>query len=354
MDRLSRVTAQRQLQRWMDEPLVLECNACGCEGEADNGEICSEELCIICCCRLGCECRVQPARCRSSDEAAGGEDDEEWMQTGGAEAMGLARSKDDDRAVAYMKGNRLKEELQDGKGGNCCFRSLAAEAGWGEERHKEMREAAAEKMREEGMATDAGCDLMRQLGTWGNTKAIKAVSMIIGMEVTVAVMHPREGEPAMQTVGRTDDRTKKARRMTIVFRDEHFNSAGGGMYRGMTLDGRTYGLRKVGEQWRVDGWRSNETETQTQRLVGSVKGVVTGLTEGARYHAENVWQHMGGGEKTELKPGEKIWQKADREDKVYMAVIMIMAMLMMGLAAAAGVWMSAATTMAITGFISVK
>ena len=33
---------------------------------------------------------------------------------------------------------------------------------------------------------------------------------------------------------------------------------------------------------------------------------------------------------------------------------MIMAMLMMGLAAAAGVWMSAATTMVITGFISVK
>ena len=85
-----------------------------------------------------------------------------------------------------------------------------------------------------------------------------------------------------------------------------------------------------------------------------MKGVVTGLTEGARYHAETVWQHMGGGEKTELKPGEKIWQKADREDKAYMAVIMIMAMLMMGLAAAAGVWMSAATTMAITGFISVK
>ena len=114
VDRLSRVTAQRQLQRWMDEPLVLECNACGCEGEADNGEICSEDLCIICCCRLGCECRVQPARCRSSDEAAGGEDDEEWMQTGGAEAMGLARSKDDDRAVVYMKGNRLKEELAAG------------------------------------------------------------------------------------------------------------------------------------------------------------------------------------------------------------------------------------------------
>ena len=126
------------------------------------------------------------------------------------------------------------------------------------------------------------------------------------------------------------------------------------MYRGMTLDGRTYGLRKVGEQWRVDGWRSNETETETQRLVGPMKGVVTGLTEGAGYHAENVWQHMGGGEKTELKPGEKIWQKEDREDKAYMAVIMIMAMLMMGLAAAAGVWMSAATTSVITGFVSVK
>ena len=47
VDRLSRVTAQRQLQRWMDEPLVLECNACGCEGEADNREICSDDLCIF-------------------------------------------------------------------------------------------------------------------------------------------------------------------------------------------------------------------------------------------------------------------------------------------------------------------
>ena len=236
VDGLSRITAQRQLQSWMnadgvifidtarkydEEALVHKCRACGCEGEAHGGIICSEDLCIICCNRLGCECRVQPAECmgcentvlggglcckcrdggniedlgpilfedRSSDEAAEGEDGEEWTQTGGAETMGLARSKDDDRAVAHLKEHRLKEELQSGKGGNCCFRSLAAEAGWGAERHKEMREAAAEKMREEGMATDAECDLMRQLGTWGNTKAIKAVSMIIGIFFFMYVYH---------------------------------------------------------------------------------------------------------------------------------------------------------------------
>ena len=112
-DRLSRMATQTQLQRWMGEPLVLECNVCSRGGEAENGDICSEGLCIICCCRLGCECRVQPAECmgcentviggglccecreggdiedlgpmlfedRSSDEAADGEDGEEWIQT---------------------------------------------------------------------------------------------------------------------------------------------------------------------------------------------------------------------------------------------------------------------------------
>ena len=47
---------QEQSQRWMDEPLILQCNECGAEGEADTGEICRGGLCHSCCKRLLCEC----------------------------------------------------------------------------------------------------------------------------------------------------------------------------------------------------------------------------------------------------------------------------------------------------------
>ena len=58
---------------------------------------------------------------------------EEWEMSGGAETMGLETSRDDEEAMEYMQQKRLTEEIQDGKQGNCCFRSLAAEAGWGSE-----------------------------------------------------------------------------------------------------------------------------------------------------------------------------------------------------------------------------
>ena len=66
-----------------------------------------------------------------SPRADDDEDDEEWEMNGGAETMGLEASHDDERAVEYMQQEGLTEEIQDGKQGNCCFRSLAAEAGWG-------------------------------------------------------------------------------------------------------------------------------------------------------------------------------------------------------------------------------
>ena len=79
-----------------------------------------------------------------SPRADDGEDDEKWEMNGGAETMGLEASHDDERAVEYMQqeGLRIDGRIdQDGKQGNCCFRSLAAEAGWGSEKHQEMREA---------------------------------------------------------------------------------------------------------------------------------------------------------------------------------------------------------------------
>ena len=62
--------------------------------------------------------------------------------SGGAEIMGLETSRDDKRAVKYMQRKGLTEEIQDGKQGNCCFRSLVDEVDWGSEKHQEMREAA--------------------------------------------------------------------------------------------------------------------------------------------------------------------------------------------------------------------
>jgi hypothetical protein len=90
---------------------------------------------------------------------------EEWEMSGGAEMMGLETSRDDEEAVQYTQQRRLPEEIQDGKQGNCCFRSLAAEAGWGSEKQQEMREATVAVMRREKMATDEECDQMSKAGT---------------------------------------------------------------------------------------------------------------------------------------------------------------------------------------------
>ena len=95
-----------------------------------------------------------------------GEDDGGWEMNGGAEAMGLEASHGDERAVEYMQQEGLTEEIQDGKQGNCCFKSLAAEAGRGSEKHQEMKEAAVKVMRRDKMATDEECDRMSKAGTW--------------------------------------------------------------------------------------------------------------------------------------------------------------------------------------------
>ena len=85
----------------------------------------------------------------SEDDAEWTAPGEEWEMSGGAEMMGLETSRDDEEAVQYMQQRRLAEEIQDGKQGNCCFRSLAAEAGWGSEKHQEMREATVAVIRRE-------------------------------------------------------------------------------------------------------------------------------------------------------------------------------------------------------------
>ena len=58
--------------------------------------------------------------------AAEGEDSDQWTQTSGAEAMGLAKRKDDEGAVAYMQKSKMREELQEGK---MMFQSIGSR-GW--------------------------------------------------------------------------------------------------------------------------------------------------------------------------------------------------------------------------------
>ena len=89
------------------------------------------------------------------------------------------------------------EEIQDGKQGNCFFRSLAAEVGCGSEKHLEMREAAVAVMTRDKMATDEECDQLNNAGTWGETRAIEAVSRMLSRQITVIVMGPRTGEPVL-------------------------------------------------------------------------------------------------------------------------------------------------------------
>jgi hypothetical protein len=187
-----------------------------------------------------------------SPRADDDEDDAEWEMSGGAEIMGLETSHDDERAVEYMRQKGLTGEIQEGKQGNCCFRSLAAEAGWGSEKHQEMREAAVAVMRRDEMATDEECDQMNKVGTWGDTRVIEAVSRMLSRQITVIVMEPRTGEPAIQKIGRTTDGMED-REMTIIYRREHFNSSGGDRHRKGELGGRIFWMRKMGEHWRVNG-----------------------------------------------------------------------------------------------------
>ena len=55
----------------------------------------------------------------------------------------------------------------------------------------EMREAAVKVMRRDKMSTDEECDRMSNAGTWGNTKAIEAISRMLGRQITVVMMDPR-------------------------------------------------------------------------------------------------------------------------------------------------------------------
>ena len=229
---------------------------------------------------------------------------EEWEMSGGAELMGLETSKDEERAVEYMQQKGLTEEIQDGKQGNCCFRSLAAEASWGSEKHQEMGEATVAVMRREKMATDEECDEMSKAGTWGDTRVIEAASRMLSRQITVIVMEPRTGEPVIQKIGRTTDGMED-REMTIIYRREHFNSSGGDRHRKEELGGRIFWMRKMGEHWRVDGWTQAPVEAEGVMTTAGRKA--TEITGGVKHHVQNVWQHVGGGDRQRREPDEKEW-----------------------------------------------
>ena len=77
------------------------------------------------------------------------------------------------------------------------------------------------------------------------------------------------------------------------------------------------------------------------------------LTGGVKHHAQNVWQHVGGGDKQKREPDEKKLQKEDREDKAYVTTMMVMAFLMMGLTAMAGIWIAVSAAVVTTGFVAI-
>ena len=94
-------------------------------------------------------------------------------------------------------------------------------------------------------------------------------------------------------------------------------------------------MREMGEHWRVDEWTQAPIEAES--LMMSARGKSTELTGGVKHHVQNVWQHVGGGARQRREPDEKLWQKEDREDKAYVTAMMMMAFLMIGLTAIAGI-----------------
>ena len=50
---------------------------------------------------------------------------------------------------------------------------------------------------------------------------------MLSRQITIIVMEPRAGEPAVQKVGKTTDGMEGDRAMTIVYRKEPFNFSGG-------------------------------------------------------------------------------------------------------------------------------
>ena len=78
------------------------------------------------------------------------------------------------------------------------------------------------------------------------------------------------------------------------------------------------------------------------------------LTRGVKYHAQNVWQHVGGGAKEETESDEKRWQTEDREDKAYVTAMTVMAFLMTGLTAMAGIRIAVSAAVVTTVFVAIK
>ena len=237
--------------------------------------------------------RARPVWICNSGEMQGGEeggpradadeDDEELEMNGGAETMGLEASHDDERAVEYMQQEGLTEEIRDGKQGNCCFRSLAAEAGWGSEKHQEMREDAVKVMRRDKMATDEECNRMSKAGTRGDLKAIEAASNMLGRKIIVEVMEPREGEPTVQRIGKTTNGMEGDRKMTVVYRREHFDSRGGEEHRREELRGRMFWMDMIEEHWKIGRWA--RVPEEAEGVIKAARRKAAELTGGVKHHA---------------------------------------------------------------------
>ena len=181
---------------------------------------------------------------------------------------------------------------------------------------------------------------------------IEAVSRMLSRQITVIVMEPRIGEPAIQKIGRTTDDMEEKREMTIIYRREHFNLSGGDRHRKEELGGRIFWMKKEGDHWKVDGWTSVPVEAKGAMMAARRKATGLTSTGGVKHHVQNVWQHVGGGDRQRRETDEKEWQKEDREDKAYVTTMMVMAFLMMGLTAIADMPIAVSATVVATGFVA--
>ena len=148
---------------------------------------------------------------------------------------------------------------------------------------------------------------------------------MLSRQKTMIVMDPRPGDPVVQKIRKMTDGMEGDWEMTIIYRREHFNSSGDERHRREELGRRIFWMRKMGGRWRVDGWA--QASVEAEGVMKEARRKATKLTGEVKHHAQNAWQHVGGGDRQKREADEKEWQREDREDKAYVTPMMVMAFL---------------------------
>ena len=108
--------------------------------------------------------------------------------------------------------------MEVGGEGSCLF--LAMEAAVPGMFAVQLRKEVVRRMRDDGEITMEYAQEMMEAGTSGTDMEIQRIAIVVGRQVTVVVMRPREGEEVVQVV--TPEHHDGD--ITIVHRPGHFNS----------------------------------------------------------------------------------------------------------------------------------